>query len=72
MYILSIVGIVAIVAIAVLLMNGIDYGSSNDLSGQVIKAKTTCGDGICKSPETIKNCAADCKPKDNVTNPKIM
>lgn len=70
MYIFSIVGIVAVIAVAVLLMNVGEYNStddsslSNDISGQAIKTKRTCGDGICKTPETVINCPADCKPKD--------
>lgn len=65
-YILSIVGIVGLVAVAVLLMNGVDYNSSNDLSGQVISVNKSslCGDGTCARPETPRTCPTDCRTRD--------
>ncbi len=61
MYILSIIGIVAIVGVLSLLISS---GSSSNIIGQAIRTNVTCGDGICQpSFENRSNCPADCTGK---------
>ncbi len=47
LYLLSILGIVAVVGIVILLMNT----STIDLTGQARKAGAVCGDGTCAANE---------------------